>query len=130
MINTEKEIINNKKTEILSGEKSEFKVTPNALKRILEIKSKVGNLTKHLRIKVLGGGCSGFQYNFNLEEEINDDDLKIEENGKIIVVIDSVSLEFLSGCSIDFVQNLGGTYFKIDNPNATANCGCGNSFAV
>jgi len=126
----EKEIINNQKTEILSGGGEGFKVMPNALKRILEIKARPENLKKHLRIKVLGGGCSGFQYNFNLEEELNNDDLKIEENGKLIVVIDEVSMQFLSGCSIDFVQTLGSTYFKIDNPHATANCGCGNSFSV
>ncbi len=114
----------------MTNKKAEFKVLPNALKRILEIQSKKENKNKHLRIKVLGGGCSGFQYNFNLDEEVNDDDFTIKEKKHIVIVIDSVSLDFLNGCSIDFVKNLGGTYFKISNPNATANCGCGNSFAV
>ena len=129
MISGEKEILTNKEENLSQGV-GEFKVTPNALKRILEIKSRPENVGKHLRIKVLGGGCSGFQYNFHLENELNSDDLKIEENGEIIVVIDEVSMQFLSGCSIDFVQTLGSTYFKINNPNATANCGCGNSFSV
>ena len=107
-----------------------IKVTDSAVKRIVEIRAKDENVKKYLRIKVLGGGCSGFQYNFNLDGEIHDDDLKIEEENQIIIVIDKTSLEFLKGCSLDFVSNLGGSYFKINNPNATANCGCGNSFAM
>lgn len=114
----------------MTNKKAEFKVLSNALKRILEIQSKEENKGKHLRIKVLGGGCSGFQYNFNLDTEFSDDDFQIKEDGKLVIVIDSVSLGFLHDCSIDFVENLGGTYFKINNPNATANCGCGNSFAI
>ena len=106
------------------------KITNDAIKRIIEVQNKEQNNGKFLRIKVLGGGCSGFQYNFNLDDKINDDDLQISEKDHLIAVIDKSSLQFLEGCSLDFVSNLGGAYFKIDNPNATANCGCGNSFAV
>lgn len=112
------------------NEETKFTVLQNASKRILELKNKAENKNKSLRISVLGGGCSGFQYNFILDEKVEEDDFRIEESGEIIVVIDQVSLGFLNNCSLDFVQNLGGTYFKIENPNAVANCGCGNSFSV
>jgi iron-sulfur cluster assembly protein len=107
-----------------------FTVLTEALNRILEIRKKDRNEGKFLRIKVLGGGCSGFQYNFNLDDNLDVEDFKIEEGDDVIIAIDQTSLEFLKGCSIDFVNNLGGSYFKINNPSATANCGCGNSFAI
>lgn len=107
-----------------------FYVLPNAIKRILELKTKAENVDKFLRIKVLGGGCSGFQYNFALDSNLEEDDFRFSEDEKLLVAIDKVSLDFLANCSLDFVQNLGGSFFKIENPNATANCGCGNSFSV
>ena len=82
-----------------------------------------------LRISVFGGGCSGFQYNFTLDSAMNTDDHLFEKNG-IYVVIDEVSLALLQGSEIDFVEELGASYFKVVNPNATTNCGCGSSFAV
>ena len=81
------------------------------------------------RVSVEGGGCSGFQYNFSFEEQKNDDDLLIERDGARVVV-DPVSLEFVQGSEIDFVDELIGAQFKIKNPNVTASCGCGTSFSV
>lgn len=98
--------------------------------RIKEIKSKIGNHNKHLRVTVQGGGCSGFQYNFALDEKIEADDFKIGQGDDIFLTIDNVSLDFLKNCTIDYVSDLGGTYFKIINPNAKATCGCGSSFSV
>jgi iron-sulfur cluster assembly accessory protein len=82
-----------------------------------------------LRVAVTGGGCSGFQYNFALDDVRMDDDLVIERDGATML-IDPVSLDFLAGAEIDFTDDLIGQAFKINNPNATASCGCGTSFSV
>jgi iron-sulfur cluster assembly accessory protein len=82
-----------------------------------------------LRIAVAGGGCSGFQYNFDIDDTATNDDLVVERDGAT-VLIDAMSLDFLRGAEIDFVDDLIGQSFKINNPNATASCGCGTSFSV
>ncbi len=82
-----------------------------------------------LRVSVEGGGCSGFQYKFDMEREKAEDDLVIERAGAV-VLIDSVSSQYLAGSEIDFVDDLLGAAFKIVNPNATASCGCGTSFSI
>ncbi len=83
-----------------------------------------------LRIAVSGGGCSGFQYEYNLvRETASEDDLVLERPGAL-VLLDSMSVEFMNGAKIDYVDDLVGQAFKIDNPNTVASCGCGNSFNV
>ncbi len=82
-----------------------------------------------LRVAVNGGGCSGFQYEFAITTEKNEDDLVIEKAGAAVLV-DEVSLQFLAGSEIDYADELIGAAFKIRNPNATASCGCGTSFSV
>ena len=82
-----------------------------------------------LRLSVEGGGCSGFQYQFGLAEAPDADDLIAETDG-VRLVVDPVSLDLVSGCVVDFVESLGGAAFKVENPNATAGCGCGSSFAI
>jgi iron-sulfur cluster assembly accessory protein len=82
-----------------------------------------------LRISVSGGGCSGFQYGFDLDRNRTDDDIVIESEGAV-VWIDSVSLPYMGGSEIDFVDSLIGQSFQIHNPNATASCGCGTSFSI
>jgi len=82
-----------------------------------------------LRLSVSGGGCSGFQYNFELDDKETADDLVIAKD-TIKVLIDATSLEFLKGSEIDYVDDLIGASFKVTNPNATASCGCGTSFSV
>ena len=84
---------------------------------------------KYLRISVEGGGCSGFSYKFDMDDEASEDDLKIERDGAT-VLIDSMSVEFLSGSVIDYVDELIGASFQIRNPNAVAACGCGTSFSI
>ncbi|HUO02822.1 MAG TPA: iron-sulfur cluster insertion protein ErpA [Rhizomicrobium sp.] len=103
-------------------------VSPRAAKRIATILSGEGQGAM-LRLAVTGGGCSGFQYNFALDETRMDDDLFIEEGGAKIL-IDPVSLDFLAGAEIDFTDDLIGQAFKVNNPNATSSCGCGTSFSV
>ncbi|MDE2364399.1 MAG: iron-sulfur cluster insertion protein ErpA [Hyphomicrobiales bacterium] len=82
-----------------------------------------------LRIGVSGGGCSGFQYTFDIVTDRADDDLTLARDGAT-VLIDPMSLEYMKGCRIDFVDDLIGQSFKIENPNATASCGCGTSFSI
>jgi iron-sulfur cluster insertion protein len=82
-----------------------------------------------LRVAVEGGGCSGFQYDFKLDSQRADDDLVIERDGAT-VLIDSVSLVYINGSEIDFVDDLIGRSFKINNPQATMSCGCGTSFSI
>ena len=82
-----------------------------------------------LRVSVEGGGCSGFQYKFDMDRERADDDLVIERDGAVVLV-DPVSVQYMEGAEIDFVDDLIGASFKINNPNATAACGCGTSFTV
>ncbi len=82
-----------------------------------------------LRVSVAGGGCSGFQYKFDIERSRADDDITIERSGAT-VLIDPVSLNYMAGAEIDFVDDLIGSAFKVNNPQATASCGCGTSFAL
>jgi iron-sulfur cluster assembly accessory protein len=82
-----------------------------------------------LRVSVEGGGCSGFQYRFDMEREQADDDILIRRDDAV-VLIDQVSLGYLAGSEIDFVDDLMGASFRINNPNAKASCGCGTSFAL
>jgi iron-sulfur cluster assembly accessory protein len=82
-----------------------------------------------LRVSIEGGGCSGFQYKFDMERERASDDIALERDG-VTVLVDPVSSGYLAGAEIDFVDDLIGSAFKIHNPNATASCGCGTSFSV
>lgn len=103
-------------------------VSDNAAKQIGKIIASEPEGTM-LRLSVSGGGCSGFQYGFNLDNEQTADDLAIEKGG-IVVVIDTVSQSFLEGSELDYVDDLIGASFQVKNPNATASCGCGTSFSV
>lgn len=102
------------------------KVTDRAFERLSEIGASTEG--KALRVAVEGGGCSGFQYEIKLDEP-DDDDLVLENNGERVVV-DSVSLPFLTDAVIDFSEELIGARFVIQNPNATSSCGCGTSFSM
>jgi iron-sulfur cluster assembly accessory protein len=82
-----------------------------------------------LRIVVTGGGCSGFQYHFKIDEGPEDGDIEYERSGAKVVV-DDISLQYLTGSELDFIENLEGAYFSLNNPNATSSCGCGTSFAI
>jgi iron-sulfur cluster assembly accessory protein len=103
-------------------------VTERAAKRITEIVA--GEATNRaLRVSVEGGGCSGFQYKFDLVPAAGPDDLVLERDGAT-VLIDKVSLDYLAGSEIDFVDDLIGATFTVNNPKATASCGCGTSFSM
>ncbi|MCB1514772.1 MAG: iron-sulfur cluster insertion protein ErpA [Hyphomicrobiaceae bacterium] len=112
----------------MSNETTTVTLSESAAKRINEIVAEEPK-AKILRLAVEGGGCSGFQYKFDLVEAADAEDLVLERAGAR-VAIDPVSLQFLSGAEIDFIDDLMGQQFKIKNPNATASCGCGTSFSI
>lgn len=108
----------------------DFIITESAAKKIKSILEKSNNSDKTaLRIVVDGGGCSGFKYNYNPENQINEDDFVfVKNNAK--VVIDKVSYEFVKGSKLNYIIELGSEYFEISNPNIKSGCGCGNSFSI
>ena len=106
-----------------------IQVTDNVFKRISFLRNKSNNPHLHLRVSVSGGGCSGFIYNYAMVEEVKLDDLVISKDD-IKVLIDPASQEFVAESVVDFIEELGSSYFSIKNPNASAKCGCGNSFAI
>jgi iron-sulfur cluster assembly accessory protein len=110
------------------AQQSDVTVSDNAFNRIEKILSKEDTKTA-LRVSVEGGGCSGFSYKFDLVDEEQDDDI-ILEKGNARVLIDNLSLVYMAGSEIDFVDDLMGQSFQIKNPNAIASCGCGTSFSI
>ena len=106
-------------------------LTESALNRVLEIQKKPENANKFLRISVSGGGCGGFQYIFELDDKEQEGDIEVaKSDSKLIAKTDETSFQFLENAQIDFVKELGASYFKVTNPNASSSCGCGSSFSV
>ena len=103
-------------------------VSPRAARRIVDIARAEGRPVM-FRVAVSGGGCSGFQYGFTLDDTRQDDDIVIEQDGAVVLV-DPVSVPYLVGSELDFVDNLMGQAFQMVNPNAKSSCGCGTSFSV
>ena len=104
-------------------------ISDSAVARLKELQADGDHAGMMLRVAVGGGGCSGFQYSFTFDNQINDDDQTIEKDG-IKVVIDDISREYIAGSEIGYKTELIGAYFTIDNPNAASTCGCGTSFAI
>ena len=107
----------------------QVEITESAKYKIEDILSEENNPKVALRTFVQGGGCSGFQYGFTIEEEQNEDDFVVEA-GKFKLLIDSMSMMYLQGSTIDYKEDLMGSSFTIKNPNAQSSCGCGSSFSV
>lgn len=106
-----------------------FGLTENAAKRVATLRAAEGDDGLMLRVIVDGGGCNGFQYRFDFDAALNDDDQVFERDG-VKVVVDEVSLDFIKYGVVDFKEELIGSYFVVENPNATSSCGCGTSFSV
>jgi iron-sulfur cluster assembly protein len=102
-------------------------LTPAAAQAVIDLLEKRSLSGYGLRVFVSGGGCSGFQYGMALENQIRETDLTYEMNG-VKLVVDEISINYLRGSTVDYIESLMGSGFKIDNPNAVAACGCGNSF--
>jgi len=115
-------------TEAATDERS-ITLTESAARRIAFLREQEQVGAANLRIAVSGGGCSGFQYGLRFDEQTNPDDRLFERDG-IGVVVDDVSLDLLNGAEVDFVEDLMGAAFRINNPNAASSCGCGNSFSI
>lgn len=103
-------------------------LTENAITKIRDLLAEENNPDLKLRTFVQGGGCSGMQYGFTFDDEQNDDDFVLEEQG-IQVLIDSASMLYLDNATVDYKEDLMGSSFTIDNPNAQTTCGCGSSFS-
>jgi iron-sulfur cluster insertion protein len=104
-------------------------LTENAIGKIQEILAEENDPTIKLRVFVQGGGCSGFSYGFTLDHDQNDDDFSIKSDD-LEVLVDAMSMQYLSGARIDYKEELMGSSFVIDNPQAVSTCGCGSSFSI
>lgn len=108
---------------------SPLNFTDSAANKVKALILEEGNDALKLRVFVTGGGCSGFQYGFTFDEVQNDDDFTMDKNG-VTLLIDSMSMQYMSGAEIDYTEGLEGAQFVIRNPNAVSTCGCGSSFSV
>ena len=111
-----------------SGE-TELGFTDAAASKVKQLIEAEGNPALKLRVFVQGGGCSGFQYGFTFDENVNEGDHEVEKNG-VTLVVDPMSYEYLSGAEVDYRESLEGSMFVVNNPNAVTTCGCGSSFSV
>ena len=112
---------------MLMDDIAQITLTPEAANAVKELLEKRDLKGYALRVFVSGGGCSGYQYGMALENNVRDTDLKFEHHG-VDVVVDEISINYLNGSTIDYVDEIMGSGFKIENPNAVSSCGCGNSF--
>ncbi|WP_438865223.1 iron-sulfur cluster insertion protein ErpA [Neptunicella sp.] len=101
----------------------------SAAKKVQALIAEEENPQLKLRVFVTGGGCSGFQYGFTFDEKVNDGDTTIDKEG-VTLVVDPMSLQYLVGGEVDYVEGLEGSRFLVNNPNATTTCGCGSSFSI
>ena len=106
-----------------------LRFSPAAASKVRELIAEEGNADLKLRVYIQGGGCSGFQYGFEFDEEQSEDDLAVATDG-VTLLVDPLSLQYLMGASVDYVESLHGAQFTIRNPNAKSTCGCGSSFNV
>lgn len=101
----------------------------SAVRKLKELQEEERNPNLMLRVSVYGGGCSGFQYTFSLDEEVKPVDKTVEKDG-VTLVIDQMSYQYLAGSEVDYTEGLEGAMFVVNNPNATSTCGCGASFSI
>jgi iron-sulfur cluster insertion protein len=103
--------------------------TPNAAKQVKQLITQEQKDNLKLRLYITGGGCSGFSYGFKLDDKIMDTDTQIDTDG-VSMLVDHMSIQYLEGSKVDYLKDLQGSRFVVENPNATATCGCGSSFAI
>lgn len=104
-------------------------LSPSAARKIAQLVASESRPGLRLRLSVEGGGCSGFQYKFDLDDRRDAGDLVLARDGAEVVV-DDVSVDLLAGAELDYVEDLTGSYFRVNNPNASSSCGCGTSFSI
>jgi len=115
--------------DVTTEQPSVLVFTDAAAGKVRDLITEEGNPNLKLRVFVQGGGCSGFQYGFTFDEDVNDDDTALDKGG-VTLLIDSMSYQYLTGAEIDYKEDINGAQFVIKNPNATTTCGCGSSFSV
>ncbi|MGB5278268.1 MAG: iron-sulfur cluster insertion protein ErpA [Gammaproteobacteria bacterium] len=103
--------------------------TDAAANKLKSLITEENNPDLKLRVFVTGGGCSGFQYGFEFDENVTDDDISVDKNG-VTMVIDTMSAQYIAGATVDYEEGLEGSRFVVNNPNATSTCGCGASFSI
>ena len=108
---------------------TDLTISGDAVNRINELLTTKNNPDLMLRVYIQGGGCSGFQYGFQFDENPQQDDITLEQKG-ITVLVDMLSLQYLAGAEIDYKDDIMGSRFLVNNPNASATCGCGSSFSI
>jgi len=108
---------------------SSINLSPRAVQKVRELVAEEENDELKLRVFITGGGCSGFQYGFTFDELAADDDTAVEIGG-VTLLVDPMSFQYLVGSEVDYTEGLEGSRFVINNPNATATCGCGSSFSI
>jgi iron-sulfur cluster assembly accessory protein len=106
-----------------------FTLSDSAARRVLQLMDREGRDGVFLRISVNGGGCSGFTYKFDFDDQLAADDIVVKKAGAV-VAIDNMSLLYMIGCEVDFQESVMGSAFTINNPNAASSCGCGSSFSI
>lgn len=107
----------------------DINLTEAACAKVLSLIQGEGNPALKLRVYIIGGGCSGFQYGFTFEETVNEDDMLVQQ-GSVTAVVDALSAQYLMGAEVDYIENLQGSRFVVNNPNAETTCGCGSSFSL
>ena len=112
-----------------ASESTALVFTDKAAGRVRELLKSEANPNLKLRVYVTGGGCSGFQYGFKFDDKVNDGDTEVSNDG-VSVVVDPMSIQYLMGSEVDFVDGIQGSMFVVNNPNASTTCGCGASFSV
>ena len=108
---------------------TDLKISPDAVTRVRQLLASKDNPDVMLRVYIQGGGCSGFQYGFQFDEDAQEDDISIEQDG-IKILVDMLSLQYLGGAEIDYKDDIMGSRFLVNNPNASTTCGCGSSFSI
>lgn len=116
-------------SELANEEQASLVFTSAAASKVASLIKEEGNPELMLRVYVQGGGCSGFQYGFTFDENVNEGDERVETDG-VTLLVDPMSIQYLMGAEIDYSEGLQGAQFVIRNPNATTTCGCGSSFSV
>ena len=114
--------------DIKTKKAAPFDLSASAIAKISTLKESEKN--KFFRVYVTGGGCSGFQYGFKFDEFDQEEDAKLEFTGEVTVVLDHMSYPYILGSKIDYIENLMGSKFTVENPNASSTCGCGASFSI
>jgi iron-sulfur cluster insertion protein len=117
------------RADLMTTDTAPLSLSESAARRVAVLLKDEDNADLKLRVSVSGGGCSGFQYSFSLDGDLEGDELVVERDG-VSMVVDQISLMYIAGSEVDFIENIGGSYFVINNPNATSMCGCGNSFGI